>query len=68
LLFYSFPFKGEVGRGMGFSLDFVDDVPVGEIERTVLGLEDEIKRRVPEVKKVFIEAEAQRISRRQKPR
>jgi cation diffusion facilitator family transporter len=40
------------------SLDFVDEVPAGEIERTVLVLEAEIKRRVPEVKKVFIEAEA----------
>lgn len=42
------------------SLDFVDEVPAGEIERTVLVLESEIKRRVPEVKKVFIEAEAWR--------
>ena len=42
------------------SLDFVDDVPAGEIERTVLVLESEIRRRVPEVKKVFIEAEAWR--------
>jgi len=42
------------------SLDFVDEVPAGEIERTVLVLEAEIKRRVPEVKKVFIEAEAWR--------
>lgn len=42
------------------SLDFVDDVPAGGIERTVLVLESEIRRRVPEVKKVFIEAEAWR--------
>lgn len=42
------------------SLDFVDDVPAGEIERTVLVLESEIRRRVPDVKKVFIEAEAWR--------
>jgi len=45
------------------SLDFVDDVPAGEIERTVLVLEAEILRRVPEVKKVFIEAEAWRRPR-----
>jgi divalent metal cation (Fe/Co/Zn/Cd) transporter len=45
------------------SLDFVDEVPAGEIERTVLVLESEIKRRVPEVKKVFIEAEALRRPR-----
>jgi divalent metal cation (Fe/Co/Zn/Cd) transporter len=42
------------------SLDFVDDVPAGEIERTVLVLEAQIRSRVPEVKKVFIEAEAWR--------
>jgi len=42
------------------SLDFVDEVPAGEIERTVQVLELEIRRRVPEVKKVFIEAEAWR--------
>jgi cation diffusion facilitator family transporter len=42
------------------SLDFADDVPAGEIERTVTVLEEEIRRRVPEVKKVFVEAEAWR--------
>ena len=42
------------------SLDFVDEVPAGEIERTVPLLEAEIRRRVPEVKKVFIEAQAWR--------
>jgi cation diffusion facilitator family transporter len=42
------------------SLDFVDDVPAGEIERTVPLLEAEIRKRVPEVKKVFIEAQAWR--------
>jgi cation diffusion facilitator family transporter len=42
------------------SLDFVDEVPAGEIERTVPMLEAEIKRRLPEVKRVFIEAEAWR--------
>jgi cation diffusion facilitator family transporter len=47
------------------SLDFVDDVSAGEIERTIPLLEAEIKRRAPEVKKVFIEAEAWR---RPKPR
>lgn len=45
------------------SLDFVDDVSAGEIERTVPVLEAEIKRQVPEVKKVFIEAEAWRRPR-----
>ncbi|HJV35469.1 cation diffusion facilitator family transporter [Geomonas sp.] len=42
------------------SLDFVDEVSAGEVERTVPLLEAEIKRRVPEVQKVFIEAEAWR--------
>jgi hypothetical protein len=41
-------------------IDFVDDVPAGEIERTVLELETKIKSRIPEVKKVFIEAEGWR--------
>jgi cation diffusion facilitator family transporter len=45
------------------SLDFADEVPAGEIERTVVELESEIRRRVPEVKKVFIEAEAWRRPR-----
>lgn len=45
------------------SLDFADEVPAGEIERTVVVLEREIKTRVPEVKKVFIEAEAWRRPR-----
>jgi len=42
------------------SLDFSDDVSAGAIERTVPVLEAEIRRRVPEVKKVFIGAEAWR--------
>jgi cation diffusion facilitator family transporter len=45
------------------SLDFVDEVSAGEIERTIPLLEAEIKRRAPEVKKVFIEAEAWRRPR-----
>jgi len=45
------------------SLDFVDEVSAGEIERTVPLLESEIKQRLPEVKKVFIEAEAWRRPR-----
>jgi len=45
------------------SLDFADEVPAGEIERTVMALETEIRARVPDVKKVFIEAEAWRRPR-----
>lgn len=48
------------------SLDFVDEVPALEIERTVMVLEGEIKRQVPEVKKVFIEAQAWRRPRPEK--
>jgi cation diffusion facilitator family transporter len=45
------------------SLDFDDKVSAGEIERTVPVLEAEIKKRVPEVKKIFVEAEAWRRPR-----
>ncbi|MCM0080757.1 cation diffusion facilitator family transporter [Geomonas sp. Red32] len=45
---------------VNISLDFNDEVSAGEIERTVPLLEREIKLRVPEVKKVFVEAEAWR--------
>ena len=49
------------------SLDFVDEVPAGEIERSVTALESEIRQKVPEVKKVFIEAEAWRRPRLKSP-
>lgn len=39
------------------SLDFAE-VPAGEIERTVQVLESEIRRKLPDVKRVFIEAES----------
>lgn len=45
---------------VNISLDFVDNVPAGEIERTVPLLEAQIMKRVPEVKRVFIEAESWR--------
>jgi cation diffusion facilitator family transporter len=48
------------------SLDIADEVPAGELERTVMALESEIRRKVPEVKKVFIEAEAWRRPKRRK--
>lgn len=49
------------------SLDFADEVPAGEIEKTVPALEEEIKKRVPEVKRVFIEAEAWRRPKLRSP-
>jgi divalent metal cation (Fe/Co/Zn/Cd) transporter len=39
------------------SLDFADDMPAGELERAVLRLQEEITRRIPEVQRVFVEAE-----------
>lgn len=42
------------------SLDFVDRVSAGDVEQAVLEMEVAIKERVPQVKKVFIEAEAWR--------
>lgn len=42
------------------SLDFLDEISAGDVERTVPMLEAEIKQQVPEVKRVFIEAQAWR--------
>lgn len=40
------------------SVDFRDDIPAGEIEKTVAGLDKKIKSKFAEVKRVFIEAES----------
>jgi cation diffusion facilitator family transporter len=40
------------------SLDFVDDVPAGEVERAVTRIERAIKEAHPEVKRVFVEAQS----------
>jgi len=41
------------------SVDFRDDIPVGEIEKTIAGLDRKIKSKFAEVKRIFIEAESQ---------
>jgi cation diffusion facilitator family transporter len=40
------------------SLDFVDDVPAGEVERATTRIERAIKEAHPEVKRVFVEAQS----------
>ncbi len=42
------------------AVDFRDDVPAGEIERTIAELDARIRERFPRVQRVFIEAEAWR--------
>lgn len=40
------------------SVDFRDDCPAGEIEKTIAGLDRKIKSKFDEVKRIFIEAES----------
>ena len=40
------------------SVDFSDDIRVGEIEETVARMDNQIKTHFPNVKRVFVEAEA----------
>ena len=40
---------------VNLSLDFADEIPAGEVERTVARLERRIKAKSPDVKRVFIE-------------
>ena len=42
------------------SVDFSDNIRVGEIEETVARMDQQIKTRFPNVKRVFVEAEARR--------
>ncbi len=42
------------------SLDFADAIPAGDIERSIAVLDGEIKQAFPEIKRVFVEAEARR--------
>jgi len=41
------------------SVDFRDDIPAGEIEKTTAGLDQKIKSRFSDVRRIFIEAESQ---------
>lgn len=40
------------------SVDFQDDIPAGEIEKTIAGLDQKIKSRFSDVRRIFIEAES----------
>ena len=40
------------------SVDFQDDIPAGTIEKTIAAIDRRIKSRVPEVKRIFVEAES----------
>ena len=42
------------------SVDFADDIPAAEMERVIADMDARIKAAHPEVKRVFIEAEARR--------
>ena len=46
---------------VNLSLDFRDDLPVGELESLIAGLDADIKRSYAEVKRVFIEAESRSL-------
>lgn len=45
---------------LNLSIDFHNDLPVGELEATIARLDREIKQMFPRVKRIFIEAEAAR--------
>lgn len=45
---------------VNLSVDFADAVPSGELEVTVAKLDKQIKQAFPEVKRIFVEAEARR--------
>ena len=42
------------------SLDFRDDLSAGQVEKEIQGLEHEIKKRFPEIKRLFIEVQSQK--------
>ncbi|VAV93145.1 Cation transport protein [hydrothermal vent metagenome] len=42
---------------LNLSLDFKDDITAADVERAVSEMEREIKRRLPEIKRIFIEAQ-----------
>jgi cation diffusion facilitator family transporter len=45
---------------VNISIDFRDDIPAGDIENMIAGLDTQIKEAYPTVKRVFVEAEARR--------
>jgi cation diffusion facilitator family transporter len=48
---------------VNLSVDFADAIPASEMEETVAHLDQEIKTAFPEVKRIFVEAEARRVKR-----
>jgi cation diffusion facilitator family transporter len=46
---------------VNISVDFSDNIRVGEIEETVAHMDHQIKTSFPKVKRVFVEAEARRV-------
>lgn len=44
---------------LNLSLDFKDDITAADVERAVSEMEREIKNRLPEIKRIFIEAQGQ---------
>ncbi len=45
---------------VNLSVDFADDLPAGEVEKTTTAIDRAIKKAFPHVRRVFIEAESQR--------
>lgn len=48
---------------VNLSVEFKDEIKTGDIERTIAKLDNDIKRRFPEVQRVFVEAEARAVWR-----
>jgi divalent metal cation (Fe/Co/Zn/Cd) transporter len=43
------------------SIDFRDNIPAGDLEEMIAGMDAQIKARFPSVKRVFVEAESRRL-------
>ena len=43
---------------LALSLDFHDDLKVGRVEETIFRLEQDIKSRFPDIKRLFIEVQS----------
>ena len=46
------------------SIDFRDDIPAGDLENMIAGMDTQIKERFPTVKRIFVEAESRRLKNR----
>jgi len=45
---------------VNISIDFRDDIPAGDLENMIARIDMQIKERFPNVKRIFVEAEARR--------